>query len=99
MDRGRPPKRSEARGRIGLGISKSTATEEEPVKAELDKLPSGSRPKQAMVNMEAQQLSALQSQAIEQAKRFDVLKAEDVTALSQVGCHFVPNTQDLIRVS
>lgn len=72
MDRGRPSKRNEK-------TSKTKSSE----RRAFEELPIGWRPCEAMGKLNANDYMALHKQALGQAERFEVLKVEDVEALSK----------------
>ncbi|KAK2000270.1 hypothetical protein LX36DRAFT_439091 [Colletotrichum falcatum] len=83
MDRGRPRKRSDLRNNNSpLKRSCSTRNKSAERRA-FEELPTGWRADEAAGHMEQDELAALQSQAFGQASRFEVLRKEDVEALSK----------------
>jgi acetyl esterase/lipase len=83
MDRGRPRKRSE--GRNNTANSKNDS--KPPISAErkaFEELPKGWRPREVSEHINTQDLASLRKQAIMQVERFEVLRPEDVEALSKV---------------
>ncbi|KAK1970091.1 hypothetical protein LY78DRAFT_570657 [Colletotrichum sublineola] len=83
MDRGRPRKRSDVRNNNGpLKRSCSTRNKSAERRA-FEELPTGWRADEAASHMEQDELAALQTQAFGQASRFEVLRKEDVEALSK----------------
>ncbi|KAK1593305.1 Up-regulated during septation-domain-containing protein [Colletotrichum navitas] len=83
MDRGRPRKRSDARNNNSpLKRSCSTRNKSAERRA-FEELPTGWRADEAASHMEQDELAALQTQAFGQASRFEVLRKEDVEALSK----------------
>jgi hypothetical protein len=86
MDRGRPRKRADGRPingsiskKVDLGVDKGLEQKA------FEELPVGLKPKDAIANMSADDIMALQKQAIRQAERFEILKPEEVESLSKVG--------------
>lgn len=75
MDRGRPRKRSEARNDGKRGKSAERKAFED--------LPEGWKPSEAVHNLSVVEAATLQRQAHGQAERFEILRAEDVEALSK----------------
>lgn len=88
MDRGRPRKRSDARG----NLSKSNNTTpkhgdpkqvKSPERRAFEELPEGWKPSEAVHKLSVIEAATLQKQAYGQAERFEILKSEDVEALSK----------------
>lgn len=76
MDRGRSSKRNEK-----SGSCKNTKSSE---RRAFEELPTGWKPCEAISKLNANDVMALHKQALGQAERFEVLKVEDVDALSKV---------------
>ncbi|KAF9767438.1 hypothetical protein IL306_000006 [Fusarium sp. DS 682] len=98
MDRGRPRKRRDQRSNNGPIIqrteSKSRITSEQKA---FENLPVGVKHTDALVKIEQPELALLQKQAYEQVGRFEVLRAEDVEALSKELRHLDEKTEYLRR--
>ncbi|EXM32928.1 hypothetical protein V3481_008395 [Fusarium oxysporum f. sp. vasinfectum] len=98
MDRGRPRKRRDQRTNNGPIIqrteSKSRITSEQKA---FEKLPVGVKHTEAIEKIEMPELALLQKQAYEQVGRFEVLRAEDVEALSKELRHLDEKTEYLRR--
>jgi hypothetical protein len=98
MDRGRPRKRRDQRTNNGPIIqrteSKSRITSEQKA---FEKLPVGVKHTEAVEKIEMPELALLQKQAYEQVGRFEVLRAEDVEALSKELRHLDEKTEYLRR--
>ncbi|OAR02497.1 hypothetical protein LLEC1_06198 [Akanthomyces lecanii] len=75
MDRGRPSKRNEKSG--------SCKTPKSSERRAFEELPAGWKPCEAISKLSANDVMALHRQALGQAERFEVLKVEDVEALSK----------------
>lgn len=98
MDRGRPRKRTEIRPNNAVTIKGSD--HKRPKSAErraFEELPTGWKPSEATQVMQPDDLLALQKQAFGQAERFEVLKVEDVEALSKELRHLDERTDYLRR--
>lgn len=84
MDRGRPRKRAEVRNTNGPSLksndSKKTLSCE---RRAFEELPKGWKPSDAAHKLSFNDVVALQKQALDQAERFEVLRVEDVDALSK----------------
>ncbi|QLI70263.1 uncharacterized protein G6M90_00g074740 [Metarhizium brunneum] len=84
MDRGRPRKRTEVRNTNGSSLksndSKKTLSCE---RRAFEELPKGWKPSDAAHKLSFNDVVALQKQALDQAERFEVLRVEDVDALSK----------------
>ncbi|KAJ6783927.1 hypothetical protein PWT90_09316 [Aphanocladium album] len=78
MDRGRPPKRNEKGAKVN-----ETKTTKSSERRAFEELPVGYRPCEALSKLNANDVMALHKQALGQAERFEVLKVEDVDALSK----------------
>ncbi|KAJ3487427.1 hypothetical protein NLG97_g6413 [Lecanicillium saksenae] len=78
MDRGRPPKRNEKSAKT---TEAKTAKSSE--RRAFEELPVGYKPCEALSKLNANDVVALHKQALGQAERFEVLKVEDVEALSK----------------
>ena len=80
MDRGRPRKRSESK-------NDATKCSDSKVKSSerraFEELPTGWRPCEAIGKMSANEAMQVHKQALGQAERFEVLRADDVEALSK----------------
>ncbi|KAF4454315.1 hypothetical protein F53441_3131 [Fusarium austroafricanum] len=97
MDRGRPRKRRDQRGNgpiIQRTESKSRMSSEQKA---FEKLPVGVKHTDALEKLELPELALLQKQAYEQVGRFEVLRAEDVEALSKELRHLDEKTEYLRR--
>ncbi|KAH6968586.1 Up-regulated during septation-domain-containing protein [Fusarium avenaceum] len=98
MDRGRPRKRHDQRSNTGPIIqraeSKRSRSSEQNA---FEKLPVGVKHSDAMEQLELSELILLQKQAYEQVGRFEILKAEDVEALSKELRHLDQKTEYLRR--
>lgn len=81
MDRGRPRKRPEACKPIKTSEAQQTKSSE---RRAFEELPSGFKPSEAIGKLNANDVTALHKQALGQAERFEVLRVEDVDALSKV---------------
>ncbi len=79
IDRGRPSKRNEKSSKTS--DAKNTKSSE---RRAFEELPAGWRPCEAISKLNANDVMALHKQALGQAERFEVLKVEDVDALSKV---------------
>lgn len=84
MDRGRPRKRSDSRNNNGSQLKQREASEVSSEWKAFEDLPSGALPKEVLAKMEAEEIKTIQKQAYRQAERFEVLRAEEVEALSKV---------------
>lgn len=83
MDRGRPRKRTDRHNPLQLKRAESKSEKSSERKA-FQELPSGFQAKDAVANMGHEELASLHKQAYRQAERFEILKEEDVQALSKV---------------
>lgn len=81
MDRGRPRKRPEACKPIKTTEAQQTKSSE---RRAFEELPWGFKPAEAIGKLNANDVTALHKQALGQAERFEVLRVEDVEALSKV---------------
>ncbi|KAM3459771.1 hypothetical protein NHJ6243_006604 [Beauveria neobassiana] len=79
MDRGRQSKRNEKGSKTGDAKSTNNSSE----RRAFEELPTGWRPCEAISKLNANNVMALHKQALGQAERFEVLKVEDVEALSK----------------
>lgn len=79
MERGRPRKRSELNLKGGE-LKRSRSAE----RRAFEQLPTGYKIGDAVKVLDQNEVTALQKQAIGQAARFEVLRKEDVDALSRV---------------
>lgn len=77
-DRGRPRGRSDPRKNCPLPTPKS------PERRAFEELPKGWKPSDAASKMNINDATTLRKQALGQAERFEVLRLEDVEALSKV---------------
>lgn len=84
MDRGRPRKRGEVRQAGGSQFKKRAASDQSSERKAFEELPSGAIPKEVSAKMNAEEIQAVRKQAYRQAERFEVLRAEEVEALSKV---------------
>lgn len=85
MDRGRSRKRVDARNNSGP-LLKGNENNKRAMSSErraFEELPRGWKPAKVSQKLSASHVSALQKQALEQTERFEVLRAEDVEALSK----------------
>lgn len=98
MDRGRPRKRAEVRNNNGP-ILKSNDTKRAMSceRRAFEELPKGWKPSEAVQKLSAKDITALHKQALGQAERFEVLKIEDVDALSKELRHLDERTDYLRR--
>lgn len=85
MDRGRPRKRPEGSKRSKTPDLKNTKSSE---RRAFEELPAGYKPCEAISKLNANDVMALHKQALGQAERFEVLRVEEVDALSKVRFHF-----------
>ncbi|RFN52934.1 hypothetical protein FIE12Z_2788 [Fusarium flagelliforme] len=98
MDRGRPRKRRDQRPTNGPIIQRAESKRSQSTeKAAFEKLPVGVKHTNAMEKFQQSELVMLQKQAYEQVGRFEVLKAEDVEALSKELRHLDEKTEYLRR--
>lgn len=98
MDRGRPRKRAEVRNNNGpLLKSNETKRTMSCERRAFEELPKGWKPSEAIHKLNANDVMALQKQALGQAERFEVLKVEDVDALSKELRHLDERTDYLRR--
>ncbi|KAF4988959.1 hypothetical protein FGRMN_9432 [Fusarium graminum] len=103
MDRGRPRKRHDQRSNTGPIVQRSESRMAETKRSRsseqnaFEKLPVGVKHSDAMEQLELSELVLLQKQAYEQVARFEVLKAEDVEALSKELRHLDQKTEYLRR--
>lgn len=80
MDRGRPRMRSESKNNsTKCNDSKAKSSE----RRAFEELPTGWKPCEAISKMNANEVMQIHKQALGQAERFEVLRAEDVEALSK----------------
>ncbi|OAA47238.1 PIF1 helicase-like protein [Beauveria brongniartii RCEF 3172] len=79
MDRGRQSKRNEKVSKTGDAKSTHKSSE----RRAFEELPTGWRPCEAISKLNANDVMALHKQALGQAERFEVLRVEDVEALSK----------------
>lgn len=84
MDRGRQSKRNEKGSKTGDAKSTNKSSE----RRAFEELPAGWRPFEAISKLNANDVMTLRKQALGQAERFEVLKVEDVEALSKVKTTF-----------
>ena len=90
MERGRPRKRSETSGVVGLKRSSSKRANSAERRA-FEQLPKGWKVSEAVNMMSQTEVAAVQKQALQQASRFEILRKEDVDNLSRVSCaHRIP---------
>ncbi|KAH7357966.1 Up-regulated during septation-domain-containing protein [Plectosphaerella cucumerina] len=84
MERGRPRKRSD-QGVIGAVPAKRPESRRKPSVDQkvFDELPTGYRPSEAATGISPSELMALQKQAFGQVSRFEVLRLDQVEALSK----------------
>ncbi|POR31838.1 Uncharacterized protein TPAR_07959 [Tolypocladium paradoxum] len=94
-DRGRPRKRIEVRNNNGPLLKRSEAKSSE--RRAFEELPRGWKASDAMSKLNANDVAALYRQAFGQAERFEVLKVEDVEALSKELRHLDDRTEYLRR--
>ncbi|KAJ6443290.1 hypothetical protein O9K51_04469 [Purpureocillium lavendulum] len=98
MDRGRARKRVEVRNNNGpllkcIDTKRSKSCE----RRAFEELPKGWKPAEATTKLNANEVATLQKQAYGQAERFEVLKADDVEALSKELRHLDERTEYLRR--
>lgn len=96
-DRGRARKRNDSRHHDGSQRMCDTVPEKSTERKTYDELPTGSFPKDAIAQMEANEINRLQKQAFQQAERSEVLRSEDVEALSKELRHLDERTEYLRR--
>lgn len=85
MDRGRARKRVEVRNNNGPLLKCSDAKRGKSCERRaFEELPKGWKPSEATSKLNANEVATLQKQAYGQAERFEVLRADDVEALSKV---------------
>ena len=86
MDRGRPKKRNDVRNNNGplLKRSDSKKRSQSAERRAFEQLPKGWRAAEAVNALTSNEVSELYRQAVGQAARFEVLRKEDVEALSRV---------------
>ena len=85
MDRGRPSKRTNTRrNNASQNRRRETSAEKSAERRAFEELPSGFRVKDVAQGVPHDELLALHSQAYNQAEHFEVLRKEDVDALSKV---------------
>jgi hypothetical protein len=84
MDRGRPRKRGEARQAGGSQLKERALSDQSAERKAFEELPSGAIPKEVSAKMSNEEIQAVRKQAYRQAERFEVLRAEEVVALSKV---------------
>ncbi|RDA87717.1 hypothetical protein CP532_1801 [Ophiocordyceps camponoti-leonardi (nom. inval.)] len=82
-DRGRPRRRVEASERGSKKAGRDGGREQAPDRCVFEALPRGWRPHHAVGQIGVDDAASLQYQAHRQAERFEVLKMEDVEALSR----------------
>lgn len=86
MERGRPRKRSDGAS-VGTPLGRSTSKRSKSAdRRAFETLPQGWKPAEALLTLEQSEAAYIQKQALGQALRFEVLKREDVEALSKVSC-------------
>ncbi|KAL2758071.1 hypothetical protein ACRALDRAFT_2025732 [Sodiomyces alcalophilus JCM 7366] len=83
MERGRPRKRSNAHRNGSLGGAEEMKRTKSIDRKVHKAIPTGYRASDAANRMASSELEALQKQAYSQASRFEILRAEDVEALSR----------------
>lgn len=85
MDRGRPSKRTNTRrNNASESRRRDASAEKSAERRAFEELPSGFRVKDVAQGIPHEELLALHNQAYNQAKHFEVLRKEDVDALSKV---------------
>lgn len=90
MDRGRPKKRVEHRANHSISSFTTAPTAPEPKRSlsaerrAFEELPTGWKANEVQNGLSAGEISDLQKQALGQAARFEILRKEDVEALSRV---------------
>jgi hypothetical protein len=90
MERGRPRKRSDIINREGSLLKHIDATRSKSAERRaFEQLPVGWKVNEVASAMSSSELAALQKQAFGQASRFEVLRKEDVDALSRVSYMFI----------
>lgn len=94
MDRGRPKKRNDIRNNNGplLKRSDSKKRSQSAERRAFEQLPKGWKASEAPSALTPSEVSELYRQAVGQAARFEVLRKEDVEALSRVS--LVPDVMD-----
>lgn len=98
MDRGRPRKRVEVRNNNGpLLKSNETKRTMSGERRAFEELPKGWKPSEAIHKLNANDVMSLQKQALGQAERFEVLRVDDVDALSKELRHLDERTDYLRR--
>lgn len=98
MDRGRPRKRRDQRTTNGPIIQRAESKRSQSTeKAAFEQLPVGVKHTDALQQFRQSELALLQKQAYEQVGRFEVLRAEDVEALSKELRHLDEKTEYLRR--
>ncbi|RGP77825.1 hypothetical protein FLONG3_4059 [Fusarium longipes] len=98
MDRGRPRKRRDPRTNNGPIFQRSESKRSQSTeKAAFEHLPVGVKHTDALEQLRQPELALLQKQAYEQVGRFEVLRAEDVEALSKELRHLDEKTEYLRR--
>ena len=85
MDRGRPRRRADFRPNVRRIAGKNSPIRETSAERRaFEDLPKGCNPSDAFSNFSAQDIAVLQKQACAQAQRFEILRPEEVEALSRV---------------
>ncbi|GJN70787.1 hypothetical protein PLICBS_004845 [Purpureocillium lilacinum] len=98
MDRGRARKRVEVRNNNGPLLKCSDAKRGKSCERRaFEELPKGWKPSEATSKLNANEVATLQKQAYGQAERFEVLRADDVEALSKELRHLDERTEYLRR--
>ncbi|UNI20603.1 hypothetical protein JDV02_006674 [Purpureocillium takamizusanense] len=98
MDRGRARKRVEVRNNNGPLLKGSEAKQGKSCERRaFEELPKGFKPAEATSRLNANEVATLQKQAYGQAERFEVLKTDDVEALSKELRHLDERTEYLRR--
>ncbi|KAM0552568.1 hypothetical protein ACHAPJ_007897 [Fusarium lateritium] len=98
IDRGRPRSRRDQRGNNGPIIQRTESKRSKSTEQKaFEKLPVGIKHTDALEQLEQPELALLQKQAYDQVGRFEILKAEDVEALSKELRHLDEKTEYLRR--
>ena len=84
MDRGRPRKRTDTRQNGGSQLKQRDLSGPNVDQQLPDELPSGALPKEVLAKLDLEEVKTVQKRAYRQAERFEVLRNDEVEALSKV---------------